>query len=73
MIYFYFPVLCLLGGEKMGELLIVLFILSSSIPVSGIVLGTDPKIKESVFEKTKEEKEVEDFFKETLTKRVMGE
>jgi len=57
----------------MGELLIVLFILSASIPVSGIVLGTDPKIKESVFEKTKEEKEVEDFFKETLTKRVMGE
>ena len=57
----------------MGELLIVLFILSASMPVSGIILGGNPKIKESVFLKTKEEKEEEDFFKEVLTKRVMGE
>ena len=57
----------------MSELLLILFVLSASIPVSGIILGVNPKIKESVFLKTKEEKEEEDFFKEVLTKRVMGE
>ena len=57
----------------MSELLLILFILSASVPVSGIVLGVNPKIRESVFLKTKEEKEEEDFFKEVLTKRVMGE
>ena len=57
----------------MSELLLILFVLSASIPVSGFILGGNPKIKESVFLKTKEEKEEEDFFKEVLTKRVMGE
>tara|TARA_R100001244_G_scaffold14791_1_gene16398 strand:+ start:105 stop:278 length:174 start_codon:yes stop_codon:yes gene_type:complete len=57
----------------MSELLLILFVLSASMPISSIILGGDPKIKESVFLKTKEEKEEEDFFKEVLTKRVMGE
>ena len=57
----------------MGELLIILFVLSASVPVSGIVLGVNPKTRNSVFEKTKEEKEEEEYSRELLTKRVMGE
>lgn len=57
----------------MSELLLILFVLSASVPVSSIILGVNPKTINSVFEKTKEEKEEEDFFKEVLTKRVMGE
>ena len=57
----------------MGELLIILFVLSASVPVSGIVLGVNPKTRNSVFEKTREEKEEEEYSRELLTKRVMGE
>ena len=57
----------------MGELIIILFVLSASVPVSGIVLGVNPKTRNSVFEKTREEKEEEEYSRELLTKRVMGE
>ena len=62
-----------LGGKFMGELLVVLFILSASVPVSGIVLGSNPKSRNSVFEKTNEEREEEERVKELLIERIRGE
>lgn len=57
----------------MGELLIILFVLSASLPVSGIILGSNPKNRNSIFEETREEKEEKEFTKELLTKRAWGE
>ena len=57
----------------MGELIIILFILSASVPVSGICLGVNPKERNSVFEKTNEEREEEERVRELLIERIRGE